>query len=267
MKNKIANLTFTLLVLLTSCNKQDFGVTTTGYPSSTSSNVQLNSGTQNQPGIVTAGEWNDLDNWIFWDTLMHSNDCKTMPEYWSFYNNNRVSVRVLSADSSPIINTIVKLKRNGNAIFSARTDNKGSAELWADIFQNNSNNDFSELTIDINNGTNLISDVKPYNQGINYIVVPPAPVDNKIEISFVVDATSSMGDELEYLKTELIDVISRIKIANPNASVLTSSVFYRDAGDEYVTRVSDFSSDNKGPKCCWRRRLSGGGSLRIRQSR
>jgi hypothetical protein len=58
----------------------------------------------------------------------------------------------------------------------------------------------------------------------------------------VVDATGSMGDELEFLKTELLDVIERVKDDNPNVSLYTSSVFYRDENDQYVTRVSPFTN-------------------------
>lgn len=90
----------------------------------------------------------------------------------------------------------------------------------------------------------MLSNIKPFEYGTNNIVIPGTTVDNKIEISFVVDATGSMGDELEYLKTELLDVISRIKTANPNSTIFTSSVFYRDEGDDYITRTSNFTIDN-----------------------
>jgi hypothetical protein len=50
-----------------------------------------------------------------------------------------------------------------------------------------------------------------------------------------------MGDELSYLKTELVDVIARVQNGNPNTAVLTSAVFYRDYGDDYVTLISGFS--------------------------
>nr|MCU0321851.1 VWA domain-containing protein [Chitinophagaceae bacterium] len=169
------------------------------------------------------------------------------------------SVHVISTDSTPIIDALVKLKREGNTIFIAKTDNKGKAELWADLFQNNSNTDFSKLLIEINNGSNIILTVKPYKDGINKVVMSPITIDNKIELSFVVDATGSMGDELEYLKTELLDVISRVKSANPNSTVLTSSVFYRDEGDDYVTRVSNFTTNNSVTTNFIKNQSSGGG--------
>lgn len=240
MTNRILNLTFILFLLLTSCSKESSD--SISPKGSSSSNGQGNSG--NQAGVITAAEWNDLDNWSFWENIISTNDFKSKPQYWTIFNNNRIAVKVVTSNEVPIIDALVKLKRDGTTIFTARTDNKGKAELWVDVFQNNTNADFSKLTIDINNGANVLSTVKPYKDGTNNIVIPATTVNNKIEISFVVDATGSMGDELEYLKTELLDVISRIKTANPNSTVLTSSVFYRDGGDDYVTRVSNFTSDN-----------------------
>jgi len=241
MKNKILNLTFILLIFLTSCSKESSDISPSNSPPTYG---QGNPGNQDQPGVITAGEWNDIENWTFWETIISKDDFKSKPTHWRFFNNNRISVGVIGSDSTPIIDAVVKLKKDGTTIFSARTDNKGKAELWADLYQNNSSIGFSKLVIDINNGSNVTSTAKPFKDGINRIVISPISFDNKIEIAFVVDATGSMGDELEYLKTELLDVISRIKNANTNSTVLTSSVFYRDEGDDYVTRVSNFTVDN-----------------------
>lgn len=240
MTNKIFNLSLILFFLLTSCSKKDESSPAFGeMPGS----GQGGSGNQSQPGVITAGEWNDLDNWNFWETLIAKDEYKAMPTYWTVFNNNRVAVEVLDSDSSFSVDALVQLKRGGITIFNARTDNKGRAELWVDLFQNNTNVDFSTLEIDINNGAHVLSAVKPFNEGINKAVIAPIAVANKIEIAFVVDATGSMGDELEYLKTELLDVIGRVKSANPNSTINTSSVFYRDAGDDYVTRISPFTND------------------------
>ncbi len=241
MTNKFFHLTFILLLLLTSCTKESSVTSSAG---SVPTNGQGNSGNQNQPGVITAGEWNDLENWSFWDSIISEVDYKSMPTYWTFFNNNRFSVKVIGSDSTPIVDAFIKLKREGTTIFTARTDNKGKAELWADLYQSNPNIDFSKLVIDIDNGENIISNVKPFKDGINQVVTAPTIADNKIEISFVVDATGSMGDELEYLKTELLDVISGVKSANPNSLLSTSAVFYRDAGDAYVTKISNFTTDN-----------------------
>ena len=67
--------------------------------------------------------------------------------------------------------------------------------------------------------------------------------EKKIDIAFVVDATGSMGDELEFLKAELTDVIDKVKSKNNQVLINTGTVFYKDQGDDYVTRKSDFTSD------------------------
>ena len=35
-----------------------------------------------QAGVLTAGEWNDLDHWDFWSGLMTSQDYGGMSQYW-----------------------------------------------------------------------------------------------------------------------------------------------------------------------------------------
>ena len=251
MKTKLLTLKFALLIILTGCgtnDERDVMLSDEASPSAEfdkgGSEGNDNQGNTSDPGVITAGEWNDLESWSFWNTLIEKDEFKSFPEYWSFHNNNRISVSLNDPDSNPVADVSVQLKRNGKAIFSAKTDNMGKAELWVDLFQRNDNVDFSSLTIDINDGVAIITDVKPYHAGVNEKEIASAKAEDKIEIAFVVDATGSMGDELEFLKTELVDVISQVKDMNLESSILTSSVFYRDEGDDYVTKISNFTSDN-----------------------
>ncbi|MFP3599961.1 VWA domain-containing protein, partial [Chryseobacterium sp. SIMBA_029] len=62
-----------------------------------------------------------------------------------------------------------------------------------------------------------------------------------LDLAFVVDATGSMGDEISYLQSELLDVLRKVETNLKNTEVRYGSVFYRDKGDEYVTRKFDFS--------------------------
>jgi hypothetical protein len=52
-----------------------------------------------------------------------------------------------------------------------------------------------------------------------------------------------MGDELEYLKSEIGDIIARTKSDYPGVSQRWAAVFYRDVVDEYVVRAFDFTTD------------------------
>jgi hypothetical protein len=240
MLNRITFLILIALAILTGCSK-DIGETDLSSSDFFTGGSQ--SGGQYKPGVITAGEWNDLDNWSFWENIILKDEYKSMPAHWAFFNAPRVAVKISAPDQTPVVDALVQLKKDGVTLFSTRTDNQGRAELWADLFRDNQAVDFSNMTIDVNNGAAVLSQVKPFRDGINHIELSSAAVDNQLDICFVVDATASMSDEIEYLKAEILDVISRVRSAKPSASILTSSVFYRDQGDEYLTRVSPFSSN------------------------
>src|SRR6187551_2398 len=64
-----------------------------------------------------------------------------------------------------------------------------------------------------------------------------------LDLSLLIDTTGSMGDELDYLKTEFKALTTTISDLYPNAEQRWSAVMYRDEGDEYVTHSQDFTSD------------------------
>jgi len=71
----------------------------------------------------------------------------------------------------------------------------------------------------------------------------PLKPHDRLDISFVIDTTGSMGDELRYLQTEFLAISQTISERYPNAEPRWSLVLYRDIGDEYVVRSFDFDGD------------------------
>ena len=241
MKAKLFYLLFFVFIIFSACTKNGAGTGYAGTGISTGGSGGNGGGVSVPAGVITAGEWRDLDNWIFWDSLIGKQEYNSIPGIWQIYNKNRASVHIVTPGNLPVADALVQLKYNGTTVFSARTDNRGDAELWADLFNNNSTN-FSLLTIDVNNGAQVVTNVKPYTAGVNNITISLTAPANIMQIAFVVDATGSMSDELSYLKNEVLDVINRAKSGNPGLTLQTASVFYRDIGDDYVTRVSNFTT-------------------------
>ncbi|WP_194777884.1 vWA domain-containing protein [Pararhodonellum marinum] len=196
-------------------------------------------------GQITAGEWNDLENWSFWGNLMNQQEFGKYRGYWGFGMQHRVAVSVVDNAGQAVIDVPVALKQGTEVIWMAKTDNKGRAELWSNVYAiGNLRLQEEPLILDIQNGTKTFSPVKAYAEGINTITYSGNALQTqRAEIAFVVDATGSMGDELEYLKVELNDVIQRVKNEFPSIPLFTGSVFYRDVGDDYVTRESPFTAD------------------------
>jgi hypothetical protein len=81
----------------------------------------------------------------------------------------------------------------------------------------------------------------------------------------MVDATGSMGDELEFLKDDLANVIQRVKENNSSLNIYTSSVFYRDEGDDYVVRNSNFTDNLNTTLDFINNQSAGGGEIFRRQ--
>ena len=207
---------------------------------------------QGQAGVITAGEWRDLDNWLFWSNLMTNTQPDQSGERysifcsdWQLYTNNRVAVRVTNAAGIPQRDVAIQLTRESGVVYEARTDNKGETSLWIGLTQQEDAVDAGLL--------NLVVNGQPVNQAVQVthwgeeVVWNECTADmsasQNIDIAFIVDATGSMMDEIDFLKQDLTNIISQVSAQSTTANIRTAALFYRDEGDEYLTRVSDFSPD------------------------
>jgi len=192
---------------------------------------------------LTAGEINDFSKWDMWNDLT-ADELAGFATRWKIAPSIRYSVKVKTSSGAPAINNKVELHdASGAVLWSAITDNTGRAELWHNM--NGAQEKAKQLVVHYEGGSTPIKNIKAFKNGINSIELPIACKETTpvIDIAFVVDATGSMADEINYLKAELKDVINQVKEELPESVVRTGSVFYRDHGDDYVTRNSDFSKD------------------------
>jgi hypothetical protein len=65
----------------------------------------------------------------------------------------------------------------------------------------------------------------------------------QLDIQLVIDTTGSMGDELAYLQSELDSIAKQVHDRYPDLQPRWSLVLYRDKGDDYVTRKTNFTTD------------------------
>lgn len=197
---------------------------------------------QGQSRVLTAGEINDFSKWEMWSDII-VDKLKDYQNFWKIEPTSRFVVELTNQDQLPVVDATVQLlSESGAVLFQSRTDNTGKAELWG------------SLEIDaraINNCSALIYHegkefsirrLLPFKEGINQKSINVDCEQSKIvDIAFVVDATGSMSDEIDFLRKELNDVIFKTKNANPELTFNFGNVFYRDHNEEYVTRKQDFS--------------------------
>ena len=257
---KLYFLSFIAALLLSACARSDDGMHD-DYSMHSKESKDGQGGIQPQGGLVTAGEWNDLDNWDFYQKTLIKEPFKGFPDDWQMYTNHRIAVAI-TAKNKPAANATVTLFRNDTPIWTAKTDNLGRAELWVGAFQKEKELNPTLLRLKVNEqwvSTAAISETQVNRIALDETL--PSPT-NQVQIAFMVDATGSMGDELEFLKMDLKKVINEVQKTNTQLKISTATVFYRDEGDEYVVKHSPFTEDiNQTTEFISQQRADGGGDF------
>jgi len=196
-------------------------------------------------GTLTAGEVSDFSKWNLWSNVAEK-DLETWSTDWQILPKNRYTVQLSNEKDYPVVGANVYLTtKKGIKMWAAKTDNTGKAELWENIFVNDSLKDKNPHILIEYKGKNYdVKKAKKFQEGINFVkIITPCAEKQIVDIAFIVDATGSMDDEINYLKTELYDVIEKVKDTLKTADLQLASVFYRDNGDAYLTKETVLSSD------------------------
>jgi hypothetical protein len=195
--------------------------------------------------VLTAGEVNDFSKWGLWNDLSKA-EFDQFSVAWKLLVQNRFCVQLSLPSGIPLIDAEVQLTDNsGRVVWNARTDNTGKAELW-DLVPIKDTKLKYYAKVSVGSYTESFRNVISFGSGINYYTIDlPCTVSDQLDIAFVVDATGSMGDEINYLKLDLDNVISLISEENKNINLRMGSVFYRDKTDQYLTIESPFSSNTE----------------------
>ncbi len=190
-----------------------------------------------QSGQLTAGEINDIEKWDEWMKAKKSNDINEV-QNWGFHLENKVEVLVVDEFNLPLSNIKVALFDDNNTlIMNMLTDVFGKSVLFKDITAA-CKSEFYTIQV-YQNGK--IYGKKITNHKTATFKLESSRLQNNVDIMFTIDATGSMGDEINYLKSELKDIMSRLdkKIERKRVALTV----YRDRGDDYVVRDFDFETN------------------------
>jgi hypothetical protein len=252
---KAINYILVFFLFLASCSKDKESSNEFGSPSSEGSHKVSGGKTG-----MTAGEWNDLDSWSFWQNLMKEASYSKFVKQWGFNTQYRISILALGSDSLPMVDYKVELLQNTSVFSIGKTDNHGRLDFFVHPSKLSGPLNLQDFSLKMPFLNYTHSDLILFDSGLNILHLAAVSAKPKtIDLAFVVDATGSMGDEMEYVKTELYDVINRVKIKNPLAILRTGAVFYKDEGDEYVSKFSQFNTDNSNTVNYIKAQSAGGG--------
>ncbi|MEO1056674.1 MAG: VWA domain-containing protein [Actinomycetota bacterium] len=135
-----------------------------------------------------------------------------------------IPVTISSGDASAIVRTTADgTARFLPAAYSALAAVEGA--LTASV---------GEATAEFARGADVTITVSEPRQ-----VLSPVPLD----VAFLLDATGSMGDEIDRLKQTIDTVAARVAALDPAPDVRFAMTLYRDEGDAFVTSTYDFTGD------------------------
>ena len=202
---------------------------------------------QPQSGILTAGEHDDLLNPELYAAYVNrSGDLGQEVRNLPRVDTTRVvTVKVNDRSGQPIpFADVVVTCSDGNSITMA-TQADGSAVFFPGLDR------LSErITVSARKAGRNIADARPVlvanaagGQVVGLTANQAATKATKLDLMLVVDTTGSMGDEINYLQAELRSIIGAITAKHRDLDIRIGFVFYRDLGDDYVTRTVAFDRD------------------------
>ena len=237
----------------------------------------------NEPSanVLTAGEWNDNDNWRFFESIVNDG----LVDFPSFGLDPRYRIKVHVTDGNGKSVAGVEVTLRGNSIYHSNYEDdglmpnrgQGYDTIWTSVTNKNGiaylfaeKPDATELFVDVRNADNYF-DIYPVTMCDNVInsspnykssgnnVPDPFSSINSSSIFNDIEATTNLdSSKLNTLQVMFIidttgsmsdeidflkkDFSAIAKDVDPGQSYVEYGVvLYRDDGDEYVTKSFDFT--------------------------
>ena len=144
----------------------------------------------------------------------------------------------LPAAGVPVIVTVT-VEGAGRSIGTVRTTANGTARFLPALY---GAADISEFSFTVGEVT---ASAAPGGSAALNLSTPGGPAQGAValDVLFLLDATGSMGDEIDRLKTTIDQVAKRVAAFETRPDVRFAFTLYRDEGDLFVSTTFDFTGD------------------------
>ncbi len=167
-------------------------------------------------------------------------------EYLEAFPTNEVAVRELRvqgrivisvmADSQlPCAGCVVTVKQGNRDLGTVRTTADGSARIHPVALGGNATD---QVTLSVGGQKITITPGATASMTAGF-----ATANAPLDVMFLLDATGSMGDEIDRLKTSIDDVAAQISALEGARGLRLGMTIFRDEGDAFVTSTFDFTGN------------------------
>ena len=198
-----------------------------------------------QSGLLTAGDHDDLLN------------PKAYADYAGSYLQNgggnlpfvdtrtRRTIKVLDASGRPVPHAMVTVGREKNPL-QLTTTSDGTASFYPG-FDRIADRTRVSVVSTAGRWERMVNLGK--GAGTTVAALPGrAPTVDALDIAIVLDTTGSMGDEMEFIQTEITSIVDSVRRNAGNVDVRIGLVAYRDDGDDYVVKSFPMSAGAVGAR-------------------
>lgn len=207
------------------------------------------SGDGTQAGTLTAGDIDDNLNFTAFEnyisTVLQADTNHIFPD---FHLTDRVIIRVVDMNGDGVANAQLSFSDTlASPLFETTANSNGDYYLFPTLDPIGENRiitlsvtppglDTPSIEVSIN-----LDDLNADRTVDITLADWTRMLPDTLDLMFVIDATGSMSDELEFLKAEFQSIIENIQTAYSGVAMRFGLVVYRDIGDTYVTKSFAFT--------------------------
>ncbi len=184
------------------------------------------------------------DNERFEDYLLYRQEAlRSGIEVHDVDVSGRRIVRVTNASGHPVIGARVRVLQGASVVAEARTHADGRAFVFPPARTGDAQQSSGAWRVEVErDGMHAEAPVTGAPEvPVTLAVDDPGPL--ALDVMFVIDATGSMGDEIDQLKANVVSISDRLAELPGSPDVRFATTVFRDRGDAFVTRTFDFTPD------------------------
>lgn len=214
---------------------------------------------------LSAGDTDDNAKFSEYLSYLNSNSSYRSDDVIKLDVSDRYIISVKDKNGNPVSNANVKISSSGNNVFTGKTYSNGKVlfmplSIKSQFSEDNCgqqqecsgqninlNSDF-KVTVEKNNEV-INQNFAQSKENKNWDIQLSNSITNQnninLDLTFLVDATGSMGDEIASIQKTIKDISSRIKqiSSDKTLNIRYSLISYKDKGDSYRVKRYDFTTN------------------------
>ena len=199
-------------------------------------------GTERQVASIEAGKVDDNEDWD--EYLQYRSDYAGPPVH-DLDVTERYIISVTNAAGHPVPNALVSVTFDGISLSESLTYANGQTLFFPKTVKESSDAQVFSVRVEKNGVIQLVEFERA--EATNWEVqleLEDRPIEQvPLDVLFLLDATGSMSDEINQIKSTLLSISHRISDLPSQPDLRFGMVTYRDRGDQFVTRIFPFESN------------------------